>query len=139
MNKLVIFCIGIISCSVLGQKAAIISEHEGCFHGGYESFHENGKTKAKGNFYYNRRIGDWKIYDEEGALLVHRFYDSLGNVSVLVPETADDEVIRLLNKPLHVPARDSTGKYQWSQTIEGNVIYSKRVLSYLPKKDNAEL
>ncbi len=139
MNRPLLVLLLLLNLSVFGQKKPIIQEYAGCFHGAYESFHENGNTKAQGNFYFNRRIGDWKVFDENGALLVHRFYDSLGHVKVLVPKTADDEVIKLLNKPRFRLHRDSIGKYVYQHIYEGDVVWSKRVWSYFPVENNETL
>jgi len=136
MNKLLFLPILVFTLAVFGQKNPIIQEYAGCFHGAYESFHDNGNTKAKGNFYFNRRIGDWKVFDEFGKLLVHRFYDSLGHVKIIVPKTADDEVIKLLNQPRFRLHRDSIGKYVYQHISEGDVVWSKRVWSYFPVENN---
>lgn len=138
MNKwLFFFCF--LSSVVMGQKAPVIEFYEQSIHGAYESFHENGQTKAKGNFYYNRRIGDWKTFDKEGDVLVQRFYDSLGNVKVLMPNTSDDKAVKLLDKPRYQIERDTAGSYIWEYIHEGDVVWSKRVWSFLSEEHNPTL
>jgi len=121
------------------QEQTKVSIENRTFHGEYRSFHENGQLKSEGNFCFNRRIGDWKVYSDKGELLAHRYYDSLGFAKVFVPTTSEDTVIKLLNKPRHKIKRNESGMYEWKELIEGYIGYAKRVRSFLPIENNNEV
>lgn len=142
INKLLLNTYSMILLSfgfALAQEQPKFSFKNGIFHGEYQSFHENGQLKSKGNFNYNRRIGDWKVYNDEGELLAHRYFDSLGHVKVIAPKTGNDAAIELLDQPRYKIERNENGVYEFLHIYEGNMVWTKRVLSYLTKKSNPEV
>lgn len=139
INKILFTLFITITSFGFSQNNTQINYKSGCMHGEYQSFHENGQLKAEGNFFYNRRIGEWNVYNPEGEIIAQRHFDSLGHVKVNVPTSSNDAVIELLDKPRYKIERNKVGKYEWSQVKEGNVVWSKRVWSYFPEETNPDI
>lgn len=124
-------------CVVFSQTENKYSTVNEYVDGLYTSYHENGSVKAEGNFYRNRRIGNWFVYDNKGEVLAHRQFDSLGNSIVLIPKHSGDSIIKLLEKRPNKVERNNDGIYSFQHIKESDVVWSKRVWSFVPTQHNS--
>ena len=44
--------------------------------GSFTEYHENGEQKMTGKFRGDKRDGHWRLYNEEGDLVMRRVYDN---------------------------------------------------------------
>jgi hypothetical protein len=140
INKLLTSsCSLLFLCFGIAQEQPKLPLQKGTVHGEYQSFHNNGQLKAEGNFFFNQRIGEWKVYNEEGEIIAKRYFDSLGRINVIVPTLSDNPVIELLNQPQYIVERNEAGYYKFQHIKEGDIVWSKRVWSFLPKGDNPDI
>jgi hypothetical protein len=138
-SKYVLVLFVLSNSLVNGQTSALFNEENGCLHGEYKSFHDNGTLKTEGNFFFNRRIGDWKIYDAMGEVITQRHYDSLGVPQVVKPLASNTISQQEENKQSYKLERDSLGVYKFQHIYEKNIVWTKRVWSFLPQKYNTAL
>ena len=109
---LVIFiCMNLLSFS---QKKDIISYENGKLNGKYVEYYENGNKKVEGVFKNNLRIGNWKVWDEKGKLIMEReYYNSV--------------LIRSILSFKKVIEYDSIFEGKFRKLRESDVLWSKRV------------
>lgn len=58
----------------VGETEVRLNQEQGILNGNYASFYSNGNRKVEGQFEHNKRVGEWKFYDEAGELLIVRNY-----------------------------------------------------------------
>jgi len=58
--------------------------------GDYVSKYSNGATKASGQLINGYKYGDWRIFDAEGTLVIHRLYISPFEFTQISPATTSD-------------------------------------------------
>lgn len=69
----------IATLNIQAQTIVQVDNHDvylnfesGLLTGDYASFYPNGNRKVEGQFEYNRRVGQWKFYNEAGDLTIVR-------------------------------------------------------------------
>jgi len=103
-----------------------VTTKEFMLNGPYSSWYKNGQIKAEGEFFKNQRIGNWKVYDSTGILLIKRLYS---NSFVF-------EIENFHTKPPSHPnpfvekydlIKNDTGYFEYPGIKEEEVVVSKRI------------
>ncbi len=118
------------------KKAEIkVSLKKNKLHGLYEEFYENGKPKVKGRFYYGQRKGVWKVWNENGDLIIERKYQDNRTFEFIYP-VSNHPYKEIYDKfPVYVLKRNSDNYYPWNYVEERSVVYSKRIWRELTKNN----
>lgn len=126
---LLVLCISSLTATT--QNNLPLTEER--LNGKYTNFDSKNKTTTSGEFINNNRVGEWAVHDSLNKVVLKRNYHtafSFTEKRVNKEEEAKD--IKFLIQ------RDSTGLYEYPLIEESNVVWSKRVWSVLPKKENKE-
>ncbi|HTB05903.1 MAG TPA: hypothetical protein VK806_03045 [Bacteroidia bacterium] len=102
---------------------------DGMLNGRYLSYYKNGKKVAEGNYEYNNRVGDWKVWDSTGKLCIERTYKNNYEYKSILPKP-------LADTPRYTPRRNADGFYVYSKLTEKMIKYSQRTWSYVFDQDN---
>lgn len=67
------------------HETLMFETDKGMLNGPYVSYYSSGKIKSEGSFKNNNRIGDWKLYAEDGTILVERKYTNSWSFEEIIP------------------------------------------------------
>jgi Gliding motility associated protein GldN len=114
-----------VTTTLEGYKC-IYHETNGMLNGNYISYYKNGVKKSEGSFSYNKRIGEWIVWDSTGKLRVKRNFTSPLEFKRTYPEIPNDGPIPLLSSPDYILQRDTNGCWKQFQIEQRAAFYQQR-------------
>tara|TARA_B100000508_G_scaffold141092_1_gene146412 strand:+ start:67942 stop:68826 length:885 start_codon:yes stop_codon:yes gene_type:complete len=119
----------IITCSAYSQ----LPMKNGRLNGHFEQINPNNETVVKGDFTDNFRTGKWTITYDSTDVIYTRDYSSKYGFKATDSENENPTIVKF------DLIRDSSGLYNYPKALDSNIVWSKRVVSILTRKNNEEI
>ena len=107
----------------------------GILNGQYESVYANGRMKAQGNFEYNQRVGEWKVWDSLGNLRMIRNYINNTDFTTSAAYNSENELVKFTPSVQNKRIKNDQGFYEYTKVAMSDVIWAKRIWREIGKTE----